>query len=96
MDQSFGQLQLFIGHLNLGDENGQLILSLLTHLQLRVGSSMPVLPLPYGTYGPWVEQDWMTSVWWFTTQTHSQLEVENQWLHLPPQSRDESITWQCQ
>jgi hypothetical protein len=38
-NQGFGQLSLFIRHLKLGDETGQLILSTLSHMQLSIGSS---------------------------------------------------------
>jgi len=34
IDQGYGQLTLFIGHLKLADDIGQLILSFLSHLQL--------------------------------------------------------------
>ncbi len=42
IDQSFRQLSLFVGHLKLGDESGALIMSLLSHLQVVVGSAQSV------------------------------------------------------
>jgi hypothetical protein len=50
IDQCFGQLTLFIGHIKLNDENGQLILSLISHQQLFIGSSAPLFKLPFKTY----------------------------------------------
>ncbi len=46
-NQSYGQLSLLVGHLKWDDDTGQLILSMLTHLQLQVGSSTAVLTTSY-------------------------------------------------
>jgi len=45
VDQGFEQLTLFIGHLQLTDENGQMILSLISHLQLFVSLVTTLLAL---------------------------------------------------
>ncbi len=80
MDQGFQQLTLLIGHLKLGDENGQLILSLLGHLQLYIGSLTPVLTLPFSRYQRVIEPTWITSLWPFTSESHITVDVEHQWL----------------
>jgi hypothetical protein len=79
-DQCFGQLTLFIGHIKLKDENGQLILSLISHQQLFLGSSTSIFKLPFKTYQKWVDPNWVISIWWFTSSISLILDVENQWL----------------
>jgi hypothetical protein len=39
IDQVFGQLSLFIGHLQLNDDVGTMILTLISLLQIHIGSS---------------------------------------------------------
>jgi hypothetical protein len=80
MGQGFEQLTLFMGHLKLADENGKLILSLLSHLQLYIGTAQPALSLPFSRYIKWVDMNWLTSIWWFTSSLKIILEVENQWI----------------
>jgi hypothetical protein len=62
LDQGFEQLTLFIGHLQLTDENGQMILSLISHLQLFVSSATSFWSLPFSHYIKWVETKWVTSI----------------------------------
>jgi len=38
-DLGYGHLQYMVGHVKMGDDIGQLILSLVTHTQLQVGAS---------------------------------------------------------
>jgi hypothetical protein len=45
-DQGLGQLLLLIGHVKLEDENGKLILSLLSHTKLHIGSNISIFQLP--------------------------------------------------
>lgn len=85
IDQCFVQFTLFISHLKLEDENGALILSLLSHLQLTVGSANSVLSLPYSTYCKWIDNTWLTSIWWFTAKLNIVLQVEHHWI--PPTAR---------
>jgi hypothetical protein len=73
-------LTLFIGHIKLNDENGQLILSLLSHLQVFIGSKEPIISLPFEPYKKWVEVNWVTSIWWFTSILKVTLDIEQQWL----------------
>jgi len=80
IDQGFSQLTLFIGHVKLNDEDGQLILSLLSHLQVFIGSKEPVLSLHFEPYKKWVDINWVTSIWWFTSILKVTLDIEQQWL----------------
>jgi hypothetical protein len=80
IDQGFSQLTLFIGHIKLNDENGQLNLSLLSHLQVFICFQEPVLSLPFEPYKKWVEVNWVTSIWWFTSILTVTLDIEQQWL----------------
>jgi hypothetical protein len=91
IDQGYGQLTLFIGHLKLADEIGAPILSVLSHLQLHIGSSHPVLTLPFSRYQKWIETNWRTSLWEFTSSLSIKLDVERQWLPQPSRQFDESI-----
>jgi hypothetical protein len=40
-DLGYGHLQYLVGHIKIGDDFGQLLLCLITHTQLQVGSSVP-------------------------------------------------------
>ena len=62
------------------DENGQLILSLISHQQLFIGSSVTLFKLPFKTYQKWVDINWVTSIWWFTSSLGLVLDIEDQWL----------------
>jgi hypothetical protein len=57
IDHGLGQLTLLVGHLKLQDENSNLILSILSHLQLYIGSTNPVMTLPFNRYQKWIDLD---------------------------------------
>jgi hypothetical protein len=90
-NQGFGQLSLFIRHLKLGDETGQLILSTLSHMQLSIGSSRPFLTTSFATYGKLIEPNWITSIWSYAKLTNTTIEVENQWLPTLAREGDATI-----
>jgi hypothetical protein len=84
-DQGIGQLRLLIGHLKLNNDTGQLVRSMLSHLQLQTGSNQSIFSLNYFLYERLLEQNWLTSIWAYTTTTAITLDIENQWL--PQQAR---------
>jgi hypothetical protein len=43
LDQGLEQLTFFIGHLKLDDDSGKIIWSLISHLQVFIGSATPIL-----------------------------------------------------
>jgi hypothetical protein len=79
-DQGMGQLQMLVGHLKLGDETGNLILSLLSHLQLAVGSNISLFSLSHSKYEWIIERNWLTSVWLYANTANIKIDIENQWL----------------
>jgi hypothetical protein len=85
----YGHLQYFIGHLKLGDDVGQLILSLITQTQLQVGSTTQCFQLSYSTYAKWIDSTWITDVWKYTNRVGITIELEKPWL--PPLLRDGDI-----
>jgi hypothetical protein len=84
-----GQLRYFAGHLQLGDDVGQFILSLITHTQLQVGSITPFFALPYPSYAKWIDSTWITSIWKYVHQASITIDVENHWA--PPLSREDDM-----
>jgi hypothetical protein len=78
-DLGYGHLQYMVGHLKLGDEVGQLIISLITHTQLNVGSCTPFFQLAFPSYEKWIDHTWVTDVWKFAHRAGIIIEVENQW-----------------
>jgi hypothetical protein len=87
-DQGLGQLMLFIGHIKLGDDTGQLILSTLTHIQLKTGSSRPVFSLSFKVYECLLDPTWITSIWSYVSSIKVTVEIENQWLPTPMRDGD--------
>jgi len=84
-DQGFGQLKLLFGHVKLRDEVGQQILCFLSELQLFIGSSSPILSLPFQVYGKLVGDYWLVSIWKHMSQIGYSLDIESAWT--PPLSR---------
>jgi hypothetical protein len=78
-DLGFGHFQYLVGHINLGDEVGQLLLSLITHTQLQVGSTTPFFQLQYPTYDKWIDHTWITDFWKFTHRAQIFVEIESHW-----------------
>jgi hypothetical protein len=78
--QGYGQLRLLLGHLQLRDETGQLILITISHLQLWVGSAKTFFALPYPHYALWIHHNWLMAIWKHTVQLQMQVEVEHHWL----------------
>jgi hypothetical protein len=70
-DQGFGQLKLLMGHLKLEDNTGDLILIMISHLQLHVGSGTPFFALLYPHYARWIITNWLTSIWTHTPNTNN-------------------------
>jgi hypothetical protein len=63
----------------------------LSHLQVCIGSALPVLSLQFTKYQKWIDLDWVTSIWWFTPIMGLQLEVENQWVPKLARTSDRMI-----
>jgi hypothetical protein len=79
-DQSYGQLTLLLGHLGKKDEDGTLILIAISYLQLHTGYATPFFELPYPYYAKWIDSNWLTSIWKYTSQLHLTIEVDDHWL----------------
>jgi len=79
-DQGYGQLLLFIGHVKLGDDNGKLILSMISHMQLGIGTASPILSLPFPIFEKWIEYNWITSVWSYVSSAKATIEIQHQWV----------------
>jgi len=86
----YGHLQYFIGHLKLGDDVGQLILSFITQTQLQVGSTTQCFQLSYPTYAQWIDSTWITDVWKYANRVGITIELEKPWF--PPLLREGDIT----
>jgi hypothetical protein len=78
-DLGYGHLQYMVGHLKMGDDVGQLLLSLITHTQLQVGSCTPFFQLAYPMYTKWIDSTWVTDIWIFTHRTNIVVDVEKHW-----------------
>jgi hypothetical protein len=68
-----------VGHLNLQDEVGKLILIAMLHLQLVTGSSQPFFKNTFPKYQKWIKKWWLTSVWQFTIQVKIVVKVSQHW-----------------
>jgi hypothetical protein len=75
-DLGIGHLQYLVGHIKMGDEVGQLLLSLITHTQMQVGSVTPFFKLAYPRYVKWIDSTWIMDVWKFTNQAKVVIDVE--------------------
>ena len=78
-DQGYQQLKFMVGHLNLQDEVGKLILIAMLHLQLVTGSSQPFFKNTFPKYQKWIQKWWLTSVWQFTIQVKIVVKVSQHW-----------------
>lgn len=81
-DLGYGHLQYLVAHIKLGDEVSQLILSLITHTQLQVGSTTPFFQLQYSTYAKWIDSTWITDCWKFSQRARITVDIESQWVPL--------------
>jgi hypothetical protein len=79
-DQGMGQLLLLVDHLKLGDNNGKLILSLLSHIQLTVGYNMSIFSLDFSIYEKVIEHNWIISIWSYANSAKIYVDIEDQWL----------------
>jgi len=89
--EGFGKLKLLIGHLKLQDDTGSLILILLSYLQIFIGSSKSVFSQSFSTFAKWVDYNWLTSLWQFTSQAKIVLDIEHKWLPQLPRENDAFI-----
>jgi len=78
-DQGFQQLRLLIGHLNLQDDIGKLILIAISWLQLITGSTTPFFSLPYKPFKKWIGKGWLQLIWQYTSKTNLTMEVKQHW-----------------
>jgi hypothetical protein len=81
-DLGYGHLQYLGGHIKLGADVGQLLLSLSTHTQLQVGSTTPFFQLQYPLYAKWIDSTWITDCWEFAHHAHITVDIESQWVPL--------------
>jgi hypothetical protein len=63
----------------MADEVGQMILSLISHTQLQVGSIQPFFTLPYPTYHSLIDNTWITDVWKFAHRAKIGIEIKRHW-----------------
>jgi hypothetical protein len=78
-DLGYGHPQYLVGHLKLGDDVGQLLLSLVTHTQLQVGLITPFFQLAYPTYAKWIDSTWITDAWKFAHRAKITVDIESHW-----------------
>jgi ribonuclease HI len=90
-DLGYGHLQYMVGHVKMGDDIGQLILSLVTHTQLQVGASESFLKLPYPIYAKWIDTTWVTDCWKFVHRLNMVIDLEHQWVPTLPWEGDIAI-----
>jgi len=74
-EQGIRQIRLLIGHLRRGDQTSQLLLVAMTIMQLRVGSQVLFLNLPYSKYAGWIENTWLSSLWQFLHKTNLRIMI---------------------
>ena len=86
-DQSIGQLRLFLGHLRRGDHTSRLLSIAISILQLRIGSGVLFLNLPYPKYEGWVEHTWLTSLWKFLHLANLRVQVPSS-IRFPSKQRE--------
>jgi len=72
----------------MADKVGQMILSLISHTQLQVGSIQPFFTLPYPTYHSLIDNTWITDVWKFAHRAKLGIEIEKQWTPKLPRQHD--------
>jgi hypothetical protein len=90
-DLGIGHLQYLVGHIKMGDEVGQLLLSSITYTQLQVGSVTPFFKLAYPRYVKWIDSTWIMDVWKFTNQAKVVIDVEKHWLPCLPHKHDAAL-----
>jgi len=74
------QLSYIIGHINLDDKTGKLILISLSYLQLISGSHDMVLNKQYQLYQGWIEPGWLTNVWEFLSKMKITIHLSQAWV----------------
>jgi hypothetical protein len=79
-DLGYGHLQYMVGHIKMEDEVGHMLLSLISHAQVQVGSTTPFFQLPYPSYHHWIDHTWVTDVWKFMHRAQIGVEIEKHWL----------------
>jgi hypothetical protein len=78
-DFGYGHLQYMMGHLKMKDDVGAMLLCLITHTHLQVGSTTPFFRLAYPADAKWIDSTWVTDLWKFTHRTRIQIEIKHQW-----------------
>jgi hypothetical protein len=63
----------------MADKVGQMILSLISHTQLQVGSIQPFFTLPYPTYHSLIDNTWIADVWKFAHRAKIGIEIKRHW-----------------
>ena len=74
-EQGIGQIRLLIGHLRRGDQTGKLLVVAMSIMQLRVGSRILFLNLPYPKYAGWIKYTWLSSLWQFLQVTNVKIMI---------------------
>jgi hypothetical protein len=90
-DQGYGQLRLLLGHVKLGDDNGNLIQIEITYVQLCTGVLSPFFQWPYPYFAKWIDHTWISSVWKYSHQIGISIELENTWLPTLYRKGDQSL-----
>ncbi len=86
--QAYGQLRYFLGHIQLYDTTGHLILVSLAYLQLLSGVDHPILQEHIKRYKKWLDAGWLTALWAFLSKTSISLWVPKAWCPRPPRKND--------
>jgi hypothetical protein len=88
--QGIDKLKLFLGHLRLQDQTGNLLHINFMILQLLTGSRSFFMNKNYNKY-KWVEKCWLTSLWAFTTEASLTFNYQYQWIPTTPRKYDKFI-----
>jgi hypothetical protein len=83
-EQSFGQLWYLLGHINLQDKTGRLMIISLSNLQLISGCEKSILQQEHSRYKGWLEKCWLTSIWPYLSRVGWKIHIRNAWLPTKP------------
>jgi hypothetical protein len=85
--QGIDKLNMFLGHLRLQDETGQLIAIDLGYIQLITGATKFFLQEDPKKYN-WVSRGWITSLWEFMHKAEIVVDYPRQWLPMLSRRHD--------
>jgi hypothetical protein len=83
--QGFVKISLFLGHIQLQDKTGKLLLVSLSHLQLFVGIGQLVLNASFRKYSSYIDNGWLKLLWEFAS--HAEITFHSNLVWVPPLTR---------